>query len=58
MKYLDNQVERLLAALMEKCINVLAELFTQKEHTFLLGRCPTYPIAHEGALNLKEISLF
>ncbi|WP_319782836.1 glutamine--fructose-6-phosphate transaminase (isomerizing) [Oceanisphaera sp. IT1-181] len=37
-------------------IEVLAEEFSEKEHSLFLGRGEQYPIAMEGALKLKEIS--
>ncbi|SFF56438.1 glutamine--fructose-6-phosphate transaminase [Fontimonas thermophila] len=37
-------------------IRAWAEHFASKRHALFLGRGPTYPIAMEGALKLKEIS--
>ena len=68
-KTLDADAEqRLVAALqslpakieqalnMDESIQLLAEDFTDKNHSLFLGRGDQYPIAMEGALKLKEIS--
>ena len=47
-------VERTLA--LEPQIKEWAKQFADKHHALFLGRGPTYPIAMEGALKLKEIS--
>ena len=41
---------------MNEDLRLLAEDFSEKEHTLFLGRGPMWPIAMEGALKLKEIS--
>ncbi len=41
---------------MNDDLKLLAEDFSEKEHTLFLGRGPMWPIAMEGALKLKEIS--
>ena len=41
---------------MSDDLRLLAEDFSEKEHTLFLGRGPMWPIAMEGALKLKEIS--
>ncbi|HNP36098.1 MAG TPA: glutamine--fructose-6-phosphate transaminase (isomerizing) [Woeseiaceae bacterium] len=41
---------------MNEQLKVLAEDFSEKQHTLFLGRGPMWPIAMEGALKLKEIS--
>lgn len=41
---------------MNDVLKLLAEGFSEKEHTLFLGRGPMWPIAMEGALKLKEIS--
>jgi glucosamine--fructose-6-phosphate aminotransferase (isomerizing) len=41
---------------MNDLLRLLAEDFSEKEHTLFLGRGPMWPIAMEGALKLKEIS--
>src|SRR5205085_8287314 len=47
-------VERTLA--LEPQIKAWAQRFADKHHALFLGRGPTYPVALEGALKLKEIS--
>jgi glucosamine--fructose-6-phosphate aminotransferase (isomerizing) len=47
-------VERTLA--LEPRIKELARHFADKRHALFLGRGPTWPVALEGALKLKEIS--
>lgn len=47
-------VEEVLS--MNDDLKLLAEDFSEKEHTLFLGRGPMWPIAMEGALKLKEIS--
>lgn len=47
-------VERTLA--LEPQIKEWAKQFADKQHALFLGRGPTYPVAMEGALKLKEIS--
>ncbi|WMY96156.1 MAG: glutamine--fructose-6-phosphate transaminase (isomerizing) [Arsenophonus sp.] len=42
--------------LKEKMIKILAEDFSDKNHSLFLGRGDQFPIAVEGALKLKEIS--
>jgi glucosamine--fructose-6-phosphate aminotransferase (isomerizing) len=41
---------------LDPVIAQLAERFADKHHALFLGRGPTYPVAMEGALKLKEIS--
>ena len=41
---------------MNDLLQLLAEDFSEKDHTLFLGRGPMWPIAMEGALKLKEIS--
>ena len=41
---------------MNDDLKLLAEDFSEKDHTLFLGRGPMWPIAMEGALKLKEIS--
>ena len=41
---------------MSDDLKLLAEDFSEKDHTLFLGRGPMWPIAMEGALKLKEIS--
>jgi glucosamine--fructose-6-phosphate aminotransferase (isomerizing) len=51
---LPSLIEKTLT--LDPVIHKLAERFADKQHTLFLGRGPTYPIAMEGALKLKEIS--
>jgi len=41
---------------MNDALKLLAEDFSEKDHTLFLGRGPMWPVAMEGALKLKEIS--
>lgn len=41
---------------LESQIKDIAVFFLEKQHALFLGRGPSYPIAMEGALKLKEIS--
>jgi glucosamine--fructose-6-phosphate aminotransferase (isomerizing) len=41
---------------MNDVLRLLAEDFSEKEHSLFLGRGPMWPIAMEGALKLTEIS--
>jgi glucosamine--fructose-6-phosphate aminotransferase (isomerizing) len=41
---------------LDKDIALMAEQFTEKNHTLFLGRGQCFPVALEGALKLKEIS--
>jgi len=41
---------------LDPVIARLAERFADKQHALFLGRGPSYPVAMEGALKLKEIS--
>jgi glutamine---fructose-6-phosphate transaminase (isomerizing) len=47
-------VEKTLA--LEPAIKAWAQQFVDKHHALFLGRGPSYPVAMEGALKLKEIS--
>eukprot|EP01032_Pedospumella_encystans_P005494 gene5494-6528_t len=47
-------IERTLK--LEPQIKELAKHFADKRHALFLGRGPTWPVALEGALKLKEIS--
>ncbi len=51
---LPGKIEKVLQ--LDDEIRVLAEQFSEKQHTLFLGRGSHYPIAMEGALKLKEIS--
>ncbi|MFX8608847.1 glutamine--fructose-6-phosphate transaminase (isomerizing), partial [Acinetobacter baumannii] len=48
------QVERALG--LDAQIRQWAARIVNKRHALFLGRGPTYPVALEGALKLKEIS--
>ncbi len=48
------QIAEILAA--EKKIQAVAEMLADAKDVLFLGRGPTYPIAMEGALKLKELS--
>jgi glucosamine--fructose-6-phosphate aminotransferase (isomerizing) len=48
------QVEKALG--LEPAIREWARQFVDKHHALFLGRGPSYPVAMEGALKLKEIS--
>ncbi|MDF7679560.1 glutamine--fructose-6-phosphate transaminase (isomerizing) [Enterobacteriaceae bacterium ESL0689] len=54
LQALPNRIEQMLY--QDKRIAALAEHFSDKHHALFLGRGDQYPIAHEGALKLKEIS--
>ncbi|GAC1622537.1 MAG: glutamine--fructose-6-phosphate transaminase (isomerizing) [Nevskia sp.] len=52
--HVPEQIERVLK--LDGQIKEWAALFATKNHALFLGRGPTYPVALEGALKLKEIS--
>ena len=52
--YLPEMIKRTLE--LEPQIKELAKQFADKHHALFLGRGPTWPVALEGALKLKEIS--
>jgi glutamine---fructose-6-phosphate transaminase (isomerizing) len=54
LAHVPEMVERTLE--LDPQIAALAERFADKEHALFLGRGPSYPVAMEGALKLKEIS--
>jgi glutamine---fructose-6-phosphate transaminase (isomerizing) len=54
MRSVPEMVEHTLK--LDAQIRAWAERFASKHHALFLGRGPTYPIAMEGALKLKEIS--
>ncbi|TJY59730.1 glutamine--fructose-6-phosphate transaminase (isomerizing) [Sinimarinibacterium sp. CAU 1509] len=54
IRSLPEMVEHTLK--LDAQIKVWAEQFADKHHALFLGRGPSYPIALEGALKLKEIS--
>ncbi|MCX7069417.1 MAG: glutamine--fructose-6-phosphate transaminase (isomerizing) [Gammaproteobacteria bacterium] len=52
--HVPEMIERTLK--LEPQIKALAQHFADKRHALFLGRGPTWPVALEGALKLKEIS--
>lgn len=54
LRSLPEMAERVLA--LDAPIKAWAQAFVDKQHALFLGRGPTWPIAMEGALKLKEIS--
>ncbi len=52
--HVPEMIERTLK--LEPQIKALARHFADKRHALFLGRGPTWPVALEGALKLKEIS--
>jgi len=54
LKKLPKLCEQVLT--LDKEIELLSEVFVEKQHALFLGRGIHYPIALEGALKLKEIS--
>ncbi|HEX4872492.1 MAG TPA: glutamine--fructose-6-phosphate transaminase (isomerizing) [Nevskiaceae bacterium] len=54
LAHVPEMVERTLK--LAPRIREWAEQFASKHHALFLGRGPTYPVAMEGALKLKEIS--
>jgi glutamine---fructose-6-phosphate transaminase (isomerizing) len=54
MAHVPEQVEHTLK--LEPQIREWAKRFADKHHALFLGRGPTFPVAMEGALKLKEIS--
>jgi glucosamine--fructose-6-phosphate aminotransferase (isomerizing) len=54
LSHVPEMIERTLK--LEPAIREWAKRFADKHHALFLGRGPTYPVAMEGALKLKEIS--
>jgi glucosamine--fructose-6-phosphate aminotransferase (isomerizing) len=54
LRHVPNLVEQALR--MQPAMEVWADWFADKRHALFLGRGPSYPVALEGALKLKEIS--
>ena len=50
------EVERLLADDRRDRIRQIAERIYRREHMFVIGRGPSYPLALEAALKVKEVS--
>lgn len=55
-KHLTKSVEEIKKILKNSHIRNIAKILSRKEHVYILGRGPTYPIALETALKLKESS--
>jgi glucosamine--fructose-6-phosphate aminotransferase (isomerizing) len=51
-----NEIERLLADDRRDLIRQIADRIYQREHLFVIGRGPSYPLALEAALKVKEVS--
>jgi glucosamine--fructose-6-phosphate aminotransferase (isomerizing) len=51
-----DEIERLLADDRRDTIRVIAEVIRTREHLFVIGRGPSYPLALEAALKVKEVS--
>ncbi|HUR39924.1 MAG TPA: glutamine--fructose-6-phosphate transaminase (isomerizing) [Verrucomicrobiae bacterium] len=54
LAHVPEMIEKALE--MAPRIKAWAERFADKQHALFLGRGPTFPVAMEGALKLKEIS--
>jgi len=50
------EIERLLADDRRDLIRQIAETIYRREHLFVIGRGPSYPLALEAALKVKEVS--
>ncbi len=50
------EIERLLADDRRDLIRQVAEAIDTREHLFVIGRGPSYPLALEAALKVKEVS--
>ena len=51
-----DEIERLLADDRRHVIRQIAEAIYEREHLFAIGRGPSYPLALEAALKVKEVS--
>jgi glucosamine--fructose-6-phosphate aminotransferase (isomerizing) len=51
-----DEIERLLRDDRRNLIRRIAEQIYQAEHMFVIGRGPSYPLALEAALKIKEVS--
>jgi glucosamine--fructose-6-phosphate aminotransferase (isomerizing) len=51
-----DEIERLLADDRRDLIRQIAEAIHTREHLFVIGRGPSYPLALEAALKVKEVS--
>jgi glucosamine--fructose-6-phosphate aminotransferase (isomerizing) len=51
-----DEIERLLADDRRDLIRQIAEAIHTREHLFAIGRGPSYPLALEAALKVKEVS--
>ena len=50
------EIERLLADDRRDLLRQIAETIYKREHLFVIGRGPSYPLALEAALKVKEVS--
>lgn len=55
-RYLLNAIAQIKKILNLKQIRQIAKILSRKDHVYVLGRGPSYPIALETALKLKESS--
>jgi glucosamine--fructose-6-phosphate aminotransferase (isomerizing) len=51
-----DEVERLLGDHRRDLVREIAEQIHRREHLFVIGRGPSYPLALEAALKVKEVS--
>ena len=51
-----DEIERLLVDARRDLIRQIAEAIHRREHLFVIGRGPSYPLALEAALKVKEVS--
>jgi len=51
-----DEIERLLTDGRRDAIRQIAEALHRREHLFVIGRGPSYPMALEAALKVKEVS--
>jgi glucosamine--fructose-6-phosphate aminotransferase (isomerizing) len=51
-----DEVERMLAGERRAQIGRIADAIQRREHLFAIGRGPSYPLALEAALKVKEVS--
>ncbi len=51
-----DEIERLLGDERRDLIRQIAERIYRREHMFVIGRGPSYPLALEAALKVKEVS--
>jgi glucosamine--fructose-6-phosphate aminotransferase (isomerizing) len=51
-----DEIERLLVDARRDVIRQIAEAIHRRDHLFVIGRGPSYPLALEAALKVKEVS--